>query len=87
MITVRFRDAHAARAAHAKMDGRYFAGRQITALLVEGRPKFRRSLGNDPEEAAGTEHRRADAFGAWLDRGGDHPDGDCDGEVARPPTA
>lgn len=48
------------------MEGRYFAGRQIGAFLVDGRPKFRRS--GRSEDA---EEQRVDAFGEWLEGDGE----------------
>ncbi|KAL4401393.1 U2-type spliceosomal complex [Malassezia pachydermatis] len=62
IMTVRFRDPAMARACERRMHGRYFAGRQIVAILVDGKPKFRRSA-RDDEEA----QDRHDAFGAWLE--------------------
>lgn len=67
IMTVRFRDPAVARACQVKMDGRYFAGRRIVAILLDGKPKFRRSARSEEDD-----EQRADAFGEWLDRGGDH---------------
>ncbi|WFD18457.1 hypothetical protein MCAP1_000660 [Malassezia caprae] len=63
IMTVRFREPASARACERRMNGRYFAGRQIIALLVDGKPKFRRVARDEPEENA-----RHDAFGAWLEQ-------------------
>jgi len=63
IMTVRFREPASARACERRMNGRYFAGRQIVAVLVDGKPKFRRVAHDEPEENA-----RHDAFGAWLDQ-------------------
>ncbi|WFD29813.1 hypothetical protein MSPP1_000826 [Malassezia sp. CBS 17886] len=65
VITVRFQDPSAARSCVQKMERRYFAGRQISAFLVDGKPRFRRST-QDVEE----DSERVDAFGDWLERGG-----------------
>lgn len=60
-----------------KMDGRFFAGRKVIAHLFEGKPKFRRSdtgfsvEGDEEVDAVGEEQKRHDAFGDWLDAGGD----------------
>lgn len=62
-----------------KMDGRFFGGRQIIAHLLEGKPRFNRSakgdeIEEDEEEAGenseGPQHSRHDAFGDWLEAGG-----------------
>lgn len=74
LISVRFREPHVARACEQRMHGRYFAGRQITAMRVDGKPKFRRSarhagsgsgVGDDDDD---NEDERHDAFGAWLEQ-------------------
>ncbi|WFC98167.1 hypothetical protein MYAM1_000891 [Malassezia yamatoensis] len=70
VITVRFRDASAARAAYTKMNGRFFAGRRIVASLSEGRPKFRKSGDTQTSDDEADEHRRADAFGEWVSHQG-----------------
>lgn len=62
IMTVRFRDPAVARACQTKMHGRYFAGRQIGAYLVDGKPKFRRTARDDDEEA------RQASFGSWLEQ-------------------
>lgn len=51
------------------MNGRFFAGRTVIAYLADGKPKFRRSGAGDEEDDE--EEKRADAFGEWLDGGGD----------------
>jgi HIV Tat-specific factor 1 len=62
-----------------KMNNRFFAGRQVIAHLLEGKPRFKRSgrggegddgADDDDDEASETQ-RRQDAFGEWLDAGGD----------------
>ena len=65
IMTVRFREPEAARRCEMRMHGRYFAGRQITAVRVDGKPKFRRTLRQDDDEQG---HERHDAFGAWLEQ-------------------
>lgn len=55
------------------MDQRFFGGRQVIAHLLEGKAKFRRSgrtgeeEGDEDDEAT----QRQDAFGNWLEAGGD----------------
>ena len=57
------------------MDKRFFAGRQVIAYLLEGKPRFRRSGRTGDEEVDDENNdedaRRQDAFGTWLDAGGD----------------
>ena len=65
IMTVRFREPEAARRCEMRMHGRYFAGRQITAARVDGKPKFRRTARQDDDEHG---HERHDAFGAWLEQ-------------------
>ena len=63
IMTVRFREPEAARRCEMRMHGRYFAGRQITAVRVDGKPKFRRTARQDDDEHGLA--RRA-AIGSWL---------------------
>ena len=63
IISVKFADPLVARACLRKMDGRFFAGRRISAFLVDGRARFRRSGRGDESE----EEQRAEAFGDWLE--------------------
>lgn len=65
LITVRFADVAVAHAALKKMDGRYFAGRRIHAMLIDKKPKYRRTTREDDDD------ERAEAFGDWLERGDD----------------
>lgn len=55
------------------MDNRFFGGRQVIAYLLEGKPRFKRSgRGEEGEEDEDGEHqKRTDAFGEWLEAGGD----------------
>ena len=55
------------------MDNRFFGGRQVIAYLLEGKPRFRRSgRGEDGEDDDDSEQqKRTDAFGDWLEAGGD----------------
>ncbi|PWN47371.1 hypothetical protein IE53DRAFT_390490, partial [Violaceomyces palustris] len=72
IITVKFSDPQVAQICVKKMDGRFFAGRSIDAFLMEGRPRFRRSeKGGGGEDQDEEEKRRVDAFGDWLENGGD----------------
>ncbi|KAE8232128.1 hypothetical protein CF326_g2847 [Tilletia indica] len=76
VMSVKFANVMGARACVAKMNNRYFAGRTITAFLSHGKPRYRRTgvrTGDedDDDEAVTGEARRIDAFGAWLEGGGD----------------
>lgn len=60
------------------MNDRFFAGRQVIAHLLEGKPRFKRSgrgdagdYDDDGEDENGEMQRRQDAFGEWLEAGGD----------------
>lgn len=55
------------------MNGRFFAGRRIEAVLYAGKQRFRRSgtgeeVGGDSDEA---EKQRLDDFAQWLMSEGD----------------
>lgn len=65
IMTVRFREPDAAQRCEVRMHGRYFAGRQVVALRVDGKPRFRRSARHGDED---DEAERHDAFGAWLEQ-------------------
>ncbi|KAL9931718.1 hypothetical protein V8E36_009504 [Tilletia maclaganii] len=77
IMSVKFADVVSARACVAKMDKRFFAGRTISAFLSHGKPRYRRTGVRGPNElddeddVDGEEAKRHDAFGAWLDGGGD----------------
>ncbi|KAK0524528.1 hypothetical protein OC834_005499 [Tilletia horrida] len=82
IMSIKFADVLGARA--CKMNNRYFAGRTISAFLSHGKPRYRRTgvrgpdeLGDDDDAGDDEESKRKDAFGAWLDGGGDD-----DGESA-----
>ncbi|UZJ54784.1 hypothetical protein CBS101457_004104 [Exobasidium rhododendri] len=77
IMTVRFGSHGAALACVQKMNDRFFAGRQVIAHLLEGKPRFKRSgrgdAGEDEDNSENTElQKRQDAFGEWLDAGGDN---------------
>lgn len=56
-----------------KMNDRFFAGRQVIAHLLEGKSRFRRSGhgGEGDDDVDEEQQRRQDAFGEWLEAGGD----------------
>jgi len=80
IMTVKFKEPLSAQACVIKMNGRFFAGRQVIANLFDGKAKFRRSgVGGDAgaeegeeggESADAEEKKRLDAFAAWLEEGG-----------------
>lgn len=77
VMTVKFKDPVSAQACILKMNGRFFAGRKITADFYDGRERYRRSggdaptLGADGEEDADAERKRLDDFAEWLMKEGE----------------
>ncbi|CAE6452846.1 unnamed protein product [Rhizoctonia solani] len=77
VMTVKFKDPVSAQACILKMNGRFFAGRQVVAELFDGRQRFRKSghdaahgnaEGEDDEQA---ERKRLDDFAEWLMKEGE----------------
>jgi HIV Tat-specific factor 1 len=54
-----------------KMNGRFFAGRKISADYLNGKPKFKKSGREeaDVEHDEGDENQRLDEFAIWLEGG------------------
>ncbi|GAA5871612.1 hypothetical protein JCM3774_006311 [Rhodotorula dairenensis] len=83
IMTVRFKDELAADACIAKMNGRFFAGRTVSAYPLMGKNKFKKSgteisfagtgLGDADEDAAAleSEKERLDKYADWLEKGGE----------------
>ncbi|KAG6862264.1 hypothetical protein C0995_002195 [Termitomyces sp. Mi166 len=73
VMTVKFRDPISAKACLLKMNGRFFAGREIEASLFSGRQRFQRSGAGDDNEGEGEEgeKKRLDDFAQWLLTEGD----------------
>ncbi|KAB5592594.1 Splicing factor U2AF-associated protein 2 [Ceratobasidium theobromae] len=77
VMTVKFRDPVSAQACILKMNGRYFAGRKITAEFYDGRQKYSKSGhdaldGNaDGEDNEQAERKRLDDFAEWLMKEGE----------------
>lgn len=55
------------------MNGRFFAGRRIEAMLFSGKQRFQRSGGGNEVEGEGdeAEKKRLDDFARWLLTEGD----------------
>ncbi|CAE6508648.1 unnamed protein product [Rhizoctonia solani] len=77
VMTVKFKDPVSAQACILKMNGRYFAGRKVTAEFFDGRQRFRKSghdasnadaEGEDDDQA---ERKRLDDFAEWLMKEGE----------------
>lgn len=63
VMTVSFKEYDSAVLCVKRMDGRYFAGRQVVAYISDGTDKFKKSKkGNDEDE-----DERLEQFGAWLE--------------------
>ncbi|KAH6577597.1 hypothetical protein BASA62_000797 [Batrachochytrium salamandrivorans] len=63
IMTIRFKEIEAAALCVAKMDGRFFGGQVIKAVLATGKEKFKQSKGQTEEE----EKKRMEAYEAWLE--------------------
>jgi HIV Tat-specific factor 1 len=57
-----------------KMNGRFFAGRKVSANYLNGKPQFKKTGREEAEEELeeGDEKQRLDEFAKWL-QGGDKP--------------
>jgi len=73
VMTVKFRDPISAQACVVKMNGRFFDGRRVEALLYSGKVRFKRSgMGDDIDEEGGEgEKKRLEDFAQWLMAEGD----------------
>lgn len=63
VIMVRFKEEASANQCMMKMDGRFFAGRKISASISTGSEKFIKSKNDDAE----AQQLRQDAYGTWLE--------------------
>ena len=92
VATARYATEEAARAAIARLDGRFFAGRRVTAALWDGVTAFHNVRYRETEEeqaarlarftaeaAAAAEQREAVGGGGGDGDGGEGGDGDADG--------
>jgi HIV Tat-specific factor 1 len=69
VMTVKFREPLSAQACVIKMNGRFFAGRQVEAALYTGKQRFNRGTGQDDVIEGNTdeaEKKRLDSFAQWL---------------------
>ena len=67
-MTVKFRELESALACVQRMNGRFFARRQILAYQMEKKEKFRQSSSRGAEEEAEEEEARLRAYEDWLDQ-------------------
>ncbi|KAK4047460.1 hypothetical protein OIV83_005372 [Microbotryomycetes sp. JL201] len=94
ILTVRFKDELAAKACIAKMNGRYFGGRQVRAYYLDTAQKYKKSgqgvdlagtgLGDEHEERREheQEEERLRKYAEWLEKGGDNGETDAGGHTA-----
>ncbi|KAK4046717.1 hypothetical protein OIO90_006470 [Microbotryomycetes sp. JL221] len=92
ILTVRFKDELPAKACIAKMNGRYFGGRQVRAFYLDSSVKYKKSgqgvdlagtgLGDhhEEQEAHDREQERLRKYAEWLEKGG--ADGESEQAVA-----
>jgi HIV Tat-specific factor 1 len=52
------------------MNNRYFAGRQITAEIFDGKAKYEKSGGKQTEEDEEAEKQRLEKYAKWLEEQG-----------------
>ena len=62
IMTVKYQNEAAATACVKKMNGRFFAGRKISAYIPDKKPKFKRSRGDEDDE------ERDKAYEQWLEQ-------------------
>ena len=75
VIAVKFRVSAAAHAAVRLLDGRAFGGRIVRAYFYDGETDYTAATfqGETGTLDEGEEHKRHDAFGAWLEQSGELP--------------
>ncbi|KAI9890388.1 MAG: hypothetical protein M1814_004174 [Vezdaea aestivalis] len=69
VVSVRFKIEEAAQACVQKMNGRFFAERQIQAYIADGRERFKKNKEGNSAGGDGQESSRLDKFEDWLDGG------------------
>ncbi|KAG1609010.1 hypothetical protein G6F46_011120 [Rhizopus delemar] len=70
VISVRFKEKESAEACVTLMNNRYFAGRQITAEIFDGKAKYEKSGGKQTEEDEEAEKQRLEKYAKWLEEQG-----------------
>ncbi|TFK75460.1 hypothetical protein BDN72DRAFT_832339 [Pluteus cervinus] len=67
VMSVKFKDPVSAQACVLRMNGRFFAGRRIEAVLYNGKQRYKRSgAGEADGDTEDVEKRRLDDFANWL---------------------
>ncbi|KAI8062690.1 nuclear mRNA splicing factor-associated protein [Gongronella butleri] len=72
IISVRFAEPKVAKACVLMMNNRYFAGKQISAEIYDGKTKYQKSGGNSAEDEQ-AEKERLERYAKWLE-GEEHGD-------------
>ncbi|KAF7728182.1 hypothetical protein EC973_006576 [Apophysomyces ossiformis] len=70
VISVRFMEKESADACVLLMNERFFAGRQISAEIYDGRTRYLKSGGKEEEDEE-AEKARLERYARWLEEGGD----------------
>ncbi|CAO3590139.1 unnamed protein product [Absidia cylindrospora] len=71
VISVRFMEQKPANACILLMNNRFFAGKQISAELYDGRTKYLKSGSTDVADDDEAEKARLERYAKWLEEGGD----------------
>ncbi|RUP46430.1 hypothetical protein BC936DRAFT_146964 [Jimgerdemannia flammicorona] len=67
VISVRFKENEGAVACIARMNGRFFGGRQVTAEVFDGKTKYEKSSMKDSEETEEETQARLEKYAKWLE--------------------
>ncbi|KAI8988932.1 hypothetical protein BDB01DRAFT_757675 [Pilobolus umbonatus] len=67
IISVRFKELESAAACIKLMNNRFFAGRQITAEVFDGKTKYEKSGSRNTEEDEEAERIRLEKYAQWLE--------------------
>ncbi|KAJ8653673.1 hypothetical protein O0I10_010711 [Lichtheimia ornata] len=80
VISVRFMEQKSAEACVLLMNNRYFAGRQISAEIYDGKTRYEKSGARTTEEDDENEKARLERYAKWLEQGGGGSDDDDGGD-------
>ncbi|KAI9317514.1 hypothetical protein BX666DRAFT_1856955 [Dichotomocladium elegans] len=69
IISVRYTDQKSAEACVLLMNNRYFAGRQISAEIYDGKEKYQKSSVRTEDEDEEAEKARLERYARWLEEG------------------
>lgn len=67
VMSVRFKKEFSAQECIKMMNGRYFAGQQVQAMLYDGKKRYLRTTKHTEDEDGEGEEERLEKFGAWLE--------------------